>query len=99
MAQTSFTALQGGGLKVVQRGTNSSGTANTRVWTISISAVDVQKCRLVLLGFRDTNGYTNEYVNAGRIRFFNATTIEVTRTAVQGGSGCTVSWQIEEMYG
>ncbi|AVS93944.1 hypothetical protein C8246_21855 [Paracidovorax avenae] len=98
MAHTSFTALQGGGLKVVQRGTNSSGTNGTRIWTFSISTIDMQRCRLVLLGFKDTNGYTSEYVNAGRIRFLNATTIEVTRTAVPGDSGCTVLWQIEEMY-
>ncbi|MDA8522303.1 hypothetical protein [Acidovorax sp. NCPPB 4044] len=99
MAQQSYTALRGSGVKVVQRGTNSSGANSTRVWSITISSVDISKCRLVLLGIRDTNAYTGEYVGAGRIRFLNATTLEVTRTAVPGANpGCTVSWQIEEVY-
>lgn len=86
----------GGGIKSVQRGTISL-TGNNLTATATVSAVDVTKSQLAMLGLSTNSGSAN--VNSEsftRLSLTNSTTITATRGTAVYGIQTTVSWELTE---
>jgi hypothetical protein len=91
----------GGAIKSIQRGVNSIGFVGALA-DITVSAVDVSKSKLTLLGHcpAGTTAAGATSFEAGftpTITLVNSTTIRPARY-YDGGGNCTVSWELTEYY-
>ena len=83
-------------VKSIQRGTitiSASGTSGTA----TITAVDIAKSNLTMLGFATASTDSNPSTHNPRIALTNATTITATCTSAAGGA-IIVSYEIVEFY-
>ena len=85
-----ITAIGGTGIKSVQRGVVSI-TANATSTTVTVSAVNMGKAQLRMLGAKNT-----EAVFMPMIELSSSTTITVSRQGGAAGSSTTVSWELTE---
>lgn len=86
----------GGGIKSVQRGTISL-TGDNATATATVSAVDVTKSQLAMLGLSAKSGDTNVTSESfTRLSLTNSTTITATRGTAVYGIQTTVSWELTE---
>ena len=93
---SNFSQFSSGGIKSVQRGTISLTGSNTTA-TATVSAVDVTKSQLAMLGLSTDSGNTNVTSESfTRLSLTNSTTITATRGTVGLGIHTTVSWELTE---
>lgn len=90
-----------GSIKSIQRGTITltpagGGQAATGTYTLSPAAVDLNKCRLRLLGFSSTG--TTLGAGEARVALTNTTTVTAYGTAFGGSPSIVVGFEFEECY-
>lgn len=84
----SYAAQVGAGIKSVQRGTLTTGAA-FGITDVTISAVNVNRAEVRLLGGSSNNGSTPLQ---GRLSLLNSTTLRMTTSNVLE----TYSWEVTE---